>query len=59
MLAEVAYKEPLLSYSLSDDGIIRLQSITSPGLKKFWLFQSNLGGGKELTAAVVVSFLLC
>jgi hypothetical protein len=38
---------------------MRQQAKTSEAALSFWLFESELGGGTELVALVIISFVFC
>lgn len=59
MIAEALYKKPFLDFTLSPDGIEHTQKITPEGARKFWKFETNLGGGKEIYMLILIGFLFC
>lgn len=57
--SETVYKESLLDFSLSKEGIpwIQRDDVTSKGVKRFFEIMTKLGGGKEMLAWFIVAFL--
>lgn len=58
-VSEIMYKETLLNFSLSKDGIpwIQRDDVTSAGVKKFFLILTKMGGGKEMLIWFILSFI--
>lgn len=56
IVAQTQYKGAFLAFTLSSDGIMHQQEITSESMKKFWFILTEMGGAKETGAAVAISF---
>ena len=55
IVAELFFRPPLLSFTLSPIGIEHTQQVTTPGARNFWHVWTELGGGREIWVLLAIS----